>query len=174
MSFRPQYCAAVAGLTLASLLISPDPLGAQAATHIRTRWAASVSAAHVLPGYPRPQMVRTAWSNLNGRWDYAITPRDAGQPSHWDGAILVPFPVQSQLSGVDRAVTDSQRLWYHRTFTAPSRSGAARLLLHFGAVDWDATVRSTAARWANIEADTIRSRSTSPTRCGERARRSWW
>ncbi|MGH7581778.1 MAG: sugar-binding domain-containing protein [Gemmatimonadales bacterium] len=140
MSFRPRYGAAVAGLGLASLLVSRDPLGAQATAHIRTRWAASVDPAHVLPSYPRPQLVRTAWINLNGRWDYAITPRDAAQPAHWDGAILVPFPVQSQLSGVERAVTDSQRLWYHRSFTAPRRSASGRLLLHFGAVDWDAMV----------------------------------
>jgi len=109
-------------------------------THIRTRWAAQVSPDHPLPEYPRPQMVRSAWTNLNGRWDYAITAKDAAEPVRWDGKILVPFPVQSQLSGVERAVNDSQRLWYHRTFVRPALPRGSRLLLHFGAVDWDATV----------------------------------
>ena len=116
-------------------------LGAQSTpTHIRTRWAADVTPENALPEYPRPQLVRREWTNLNGLWDYAITGKDAGQPIRWDGKILVPFPVQSQLSGVERAVTDSQRLWYHRTFLAPRTPKGGHLLLNFGAVDWDATI----------------------------------
>src|ERR1019366_2198485 len=108
--------------------------------HIRTRWAADVTPDHVLPEYPRPQMVRSAWINLNGRWDYAITDRNAATPVAWDGRILGAVPVQSQLSGVERTVNDSQRLWYHRAFRAPRTANHGRVLLHFGAVDWDATV----------------------------------
>jgi hypothetical protein len=123
------------------VLVTAGPVAAQSPpTHIRTRWAAQVSPDHPLPEYPRPQMVRSAWTNLNGRWDYAITAKDAAQPLKWDGGILVPFPVQSQLSGVERAVNDSQRLWYHRAFARPAQPRGSRLLLHFGAVDWDATV----------------------------------
>ncbi|MGH7689610.1 MAG: sugar-binding domain-containing protein, partial [Gemmatimonadaceae bacterium] len=80
------------------------------------------------------------WTDLNGKWDYAITDSGAATPTRWDGQILVPFAVQSQLSGVERAVADSQRLWYHRVFTLPVIPRSGRLLLHFGAVDWDATV----------------------------------
>ena len=124
-------------------LVLSAPLTGNAQTpqsHIRTRWAADVSPDHALPEYPRPQMVRSAWTNLNGLWDYAITAKDATEPAKWDGKILVPFPVQSQLSGVERAVSDSERLWYHRTFPRPALVRNTRLLLHFGAVDWDAAV----------------------------------
>ena len=114
-------------------------------SHLQTRWAQSVTAEHVLPEYPRPQMVRTDWINLNGLWDYAVRDSTARAPVSYDGAILVPFPIESQLSRVTRAVTPGQRLWYHRTFSlapgAPGRPGRPRRwLLHFGAVDWDATV----------------------------------
>lgn len=131
---------AVAALIAAGAL-APAAASAQAApTHIRTRWYRDVSATLPWPEYPRPQLVRLVWTNLNGKWDYAITDSAAPQPTHWDGDILVPFAVQSQLSGVERAVTDAQRLWYHRTFTPPAIPREGRLLLHFGAVDWDATV----------------------------------
>jgi len=105
-----------------------------------TRWARDVKADAVLPEYPRPQMARGAWQSLNGRWDYAITALDAPIPARWDGAILVPFPVESRLSGVRRAVGPGEQLWYRRTFHAPRLPPGGRLLLHFGAVDWEATV----------------------------------
>ena len=87
-----------------------------AAGPLMTRWAKDVSPANALPEYPRPQLVRDAWQNLNGLWDYAIADKDASQPELWDGQILVPFPVQSALSGVMKPVTEKQCLWYHRTF----------------------------------------------------------
>ena len=105
-----------------------------------TRWAREVRVGDPLPEYPRPQMARGAWQSLNGQWDYAITAEDAGEPTRWDGAILVPFPVESQLSGVRRAVAPSERLWYRRTFRPPRLPAGGRLLLHFGAVDWETTV----------------------------------
>ncbi len=109
-------------------------------TKLRTKWAAEVSPTRVLPEYPRPEMVRTAWQNLNGEWDYAITDAAAQKPASFTGKILVPFPVQSQLSGVAVPVTDQQRLWYRRTFRPGTVARGSRVLLHFGAVDWEAHV----------------------------------
>src|SRR5690348_15109628 len=130
--------------SLALLATLAPPLRAQDSAlvprHFVTRWADSVTPARVLPGYPRPQLRRRAWINLNGLWDYAIRDSGVSRPRAFDGKILVPFPVESQLSGVRRAVTDSERLWYHRTVTLPREPRGTRWLLHFGAVDWDATV----------------------------------
>ncbi|HYT66279.1 MAG TPA: glycoside hydrolase family 2 TIM barrel-domain containing protein [Vicinamibacterales bacterium] len=109
-------------------------------THLQTRWAAQVKPDHVLPEYPRPQMARPKWTNLNGPWGYAITAADAPRPASFDGRILVPFPVESQLSGAGAWVAPDQRLWYRRTFAAPARGTADRVLLNFGAVDWEAAV----------------------------------
>jgi len=86
-------------------------------------------------------MVRADWSNLNGHWDYAIAPRKSGQPKAWDGKILVPFCIESDLSGVSKKVGPKQVLWYHRTFNANLPKDGGRLLLHFGAVDWKANVK---------------------------------
>ena len=107
---------------------------------IMTRWAKDVSPDNVLPEYPRPQLVRTQWQNLNGLWDYALTPLDAAQPPAFGGKILVPFCIESALSGVKQPLTAEQRLWYRRSFAAPAAAGGKRLLLHFGAVDWEAKV----------------------------------
>ena len=107
---------------------------------IQTRWAKDVNPQNVLPEYPRPQMVRNEWQNLNGLWQYAITTKDAAKPMQFDGQILVPFPLESALSGVKKALQPTQRLWYKRTITKPDITGDKRVLLHFGAVDWQATV----------------------------------
>lgn len=107
---------------------------------LMTRWAKEVSPSRVHPEYPRPQMVRKDWQNLNGLWDYALTAKDAPRPSQWDGQILVPFPIESALSGVMKRVNENQRLWYRRTFQVPRAWKDRRLLLHFGAVDWETTV----------------------------------
>jgi len=106
---------------------------------LTTPWTASVRAESPWPEYPRPQLVRPNWTNLNGLWDYTIQPKDAARPERFEGQILVPFPLESALSGVKRALTPDQRLWYRRTFTATAKRGT-RLLLHFGAVDWRAEV----------------------------------
>lgn len=107
---------------------------------LMTRWAKDVSPDNVHLEYPRPQMVRKEWQNLNGLWDYAIRPKDQPQPKEWDGQILVPFPVESALSGVMKSVGPDKRLWYRRTFEAPKEWGEKRVLLHFGAVDWETAV----------------------------------
>jgi hypothetical protein len=85
-------------------------------------------------------MVRSDWVNLNGLWDYAIRPKAEDQPRDWEGRILVPFAVESALSGVKKPVSPEQRLWYRRRFDTPPLPADGRLLLHFGAVDWQCTV----------------------------------
>src|SRR5262249_38999624 len=100
-----------------------------------TRWAKDVHPDRVHPEYPRPQMQRKDWLNLNGLWDYAIGPRAEGKPEKFDGQILVPFPVESALSGVMKRVGPHQRLWYRRSFALPWPG--KRILLHFGAIDWE-------------------------------------
>ena len=105
-----------------------------------TRWAEKVSPKNALVEYPRPQMVRADWQNLNGLWDYAIVGKDASQPAEFDGEILVPYPIESALSGVMKKVGRDNRLWYRRTFAVSNNWKDKRVLLHFGAVDWDTTV----------------------------------
>ena len=104
-----------------------------------TRWAKEVSPAKVHPEYPRPQLVRSAWINLNGLWDYAVIPQEQSSPDKWDGKILVPFPVESALSGVGRRVQADQKLWYQRFLDIAPQAGQ-RWLLHVGASDWETTV----------------------------------
>jgi hypothetical protein len=113
----------------------------QAATGpLATRWTKEVTPENAHREYPRPTMARSAWLNLNGLWDYAIVERGAPQPAEWTGKILAPFPVESALSGVMKPVNDKQRLWYRRQFTVPSDWQGKRVLLHFGAVDWETVV----------------------------------
>ena len=112
-----------------------EPVG----DHIRTRWAAEVSPENVLPEYPRPQMIRNEWLNLNGLWDYSITAADEAYAGP-DGKILVPFCIESSLSGVGKRVGQENALWYEREFTVPRAWKEKHVLLHFGAVDLVATV----------------------------------
>jgi len=105
-----------------------------------TAWSDSVSVNHPWPEYPRPQMVRDAWMNLNGLWDYGIRLRYQEKPWKWDGQIRVPFPVESCLSGVHRSVTANQVIWYHRVFTVPEKWNGKRILLHLEASDWETKV----------------------------------
>ena len=105
-----------------------------------SRWADEVAPDNVLPEYPRPMMVRDKWLNLNGLWDYAIIDKDENRPEQFDGKILVPFPAESALSGVAKKMTESDLLWYRRMFEVPKDWEGERVLLHFGAVDWETTV----------------------------------
>ncbi len=107
---------------------------------IMTRWAKNVDPSHPLPEYPRPQMVRSEWINLNGLWDFAIRPKDEPAPTSFDGKILVPYPVESALSGVKKIVGEQNHVWYHRRFEIPSHWKQRRVMLNFGAVDWETRV----------------------------------
>ena len=111
-----------------------------AGDRIMTQWADDVDPSNVLPEYPRPQMMRENWLNLNGMWDYAISAKDASKPGVYDGQILVPFAVESALSGVGRTLTADDALWYSREFTVPKQWKDQRILLNFGAVDWKTEV----------------------------------
>lgn len=106
-----------------------------------TRWADDVDPSCPLPEYPRPQLVRDAWLNLNGRWDYAIN--EGATPTAWDGEIVVPFSPETELSGAVRSVGPEDVLWYRRSVSLtdlPAITSESRWLLHFGAVDQTATV----------------------------------
>ena len=108
-----------------------------------TRWAKDVTPTNALPEYPRPQMVRAEWQNLNGLWDYSIVDRRSDiipGPGMFDGKILVPFPIESALSGVMKKFGDYNKVWYHRTFEVPAAWRGRRVMLHFGAVDWQTWV----------------------------------
>lgn len=107
---------------------------------IMTRWAKEVGPKNALPEYPRPQMVRKDWMNLNGLWSFAISGKEDPQPTQLDRKILVPYPVESALSGIGHIVQPTERLWYKRTVNIPSSWKGKRVILHFGAVDWDSTV----------------------------------
>lgn len=112
-----------------------------------TRWAAEVSPGNALPEYPRPQMVRDRWMNLNGLWDYAVAPKTLVKPETYQGKLLVPFPIESPLSGLGQMINakagqtySNSRVWYRRAFIIPAAWKGERVLLHFGAVNWEATV----------------------------------
>lgn len=129
---------------------------------LMTRWAADVDPENVWPEYPRPQLTRPDWLNLNGLWNFAVTRHVRGAPPdqppfggglqpaedgeedglfvRLTGQILVPFPIESVLSGVGYALRPDERLWYWRTFRVPSAWRGRRVLLHFGAVDWETVV----------------------------------
>lgn len=85
-------------------------------------------------------MERDKWSNLNGHWEYAITESAQPRPTEFDGTILVPFAVKSQLSGVEKRLGKDKALWYRRDFKIPSQWKNQNIILHFGAVDWQADV----------------------------------
>lgn len=115
---------------------------------LTTPWGENLDINSIHPEYPRPQMKRGEWLNLNGQWQYAITAKDAAKPSKFDGKINVPFAVESALSGVQRTVGADSALWYSRTFKVPAAWKGKDVLLNFGGVDWDCTCGSTERKLA--------------------------
>jgi len=112
----------------------------QADCQLPTRWTDQVHPGNAWPEYPRPQMVRGEWQNLNGLWDYIILDMEHDPPARFDGKILVPYPVESALSGVKQRLEEDQKLWYYREFSVPETWSNKQILLHFEAVDWETDV----------------------------------
>ncbi|WP_439490162.1 glycoside hydrolase family 2 protein [Algoriphagus sp.] len=107
---------------------------------ITSSWSDKVDIMRPHQEYPRPQMKRENWVNLNGQWDYAILGRGNSIPETFQGKITVPFPVESSLSGVSKNVGKDNELWYSRSFNLDNRQRKGKVLLHFGAVDWETEV----------------------------------
>lgn len=128
---------------VAALAASVAAFGQQwtpAGDKIKTKWAEEVSPTNSHPEYPRPQMLRSDWKSLNGLWNYSIVSASAAKPASFDGTILVPFAVESSLSGVGRKVTAQDAIWYSTTFSVPKSWNGKRTIIHFDAVDWKADV----------------------------------
>ena len=133
---RKVVCSLVILINSVYLFAQWKPVGGR----IMTEWAAKIDVENVLPEYPRPIMERADWINLNGLWNYAISPVGQAMPQSYGGRILVPFAVESSLSGVGKSLGEKNELWYQRQFSVPSKWKGHRILLHFGAVDWKADV----------------------------------
>ncbi len=106
---------------------------------ILTKWTSDVDPLKPWLQYPRPDMVRNAWMNLNGLWNYAITQKET-KPEKWDGSILVPYPIESAISGVKKRVSENENLWYKRDFIIPNVWNKKHILLNFEACDWETKV----------------------------------
>lgn len=107
---------------------------------LKTPWTDQVSKDSPHSEYPRPQLIRLSWQNLNGQWDYAILPKGSLPETGFAGKITVPFPVESYLSGVQKTVGPENELWYEKTFDLSLDRKSKRVLLHFGASDWETEV----------------------------------
>ena len=130
-------------LLLAVTLLLTIPAFSQwkpAGDKIKTQWAETIDVNNVWQEYPRPIMEREKWQNLNGLWNYSVTDKNDSGHGEFQGEILVPFAIQSSLSGVQKSVSANEVLWYEREFTIPSKWNGQHILLHFGAVDWKADV----------------------------------
>ncbi|MFD7713221.1 AbfB domain-containing protein [Streptomyces sp. NPDC059786] len=148
----------VLALLCGVLLVTAGPVQAAPAAWIpkpapmTTPWTDQVPVDNPLPEYPRPQLTRPDWANLNGIWDFAVTSADSGRPASFTEQIRVPFVAESALSGIQRKITQNDKLWYKRTFTVPAGWSGRRVQLNFGASDWRTTV------WVNgVQAGAVHS-----------------
>ena len=128
-----------AGILHSFLATAQDNQWEKAENPLFTEWAEDVSPDNALPEHPRPTMKREQWKNLNGEWDFEITSK-SGSPDEYTNTILVPYPVESALSGVKKTVGAAKRAWYKRNFTVENPHENGRVLLHFGASDWETDV----------------------------------
>jgi len=122
------------------ICVQAFPQWKPAGDKIKSPWADKIDVNRVLPEYPRPILERADWLNLNGLWEFSILKAGNAEPSAFDEQILVPFPVESSLSGVMKPVGGENEVWYKRTFEVPAKWKGKNVLLHFGAVDWKADV----------------------------------
>lgn len=125
-------------LTFVSFMASlstANPSWQPVAGSMLTQWGKAVTPDNAWREYPRPQMVRDNWTNLNGLWDFTVTNRNAPKPTDWEEQILVPFAMETPLSGIGRRLEDNQAIWYRRTFEQGETMGE-RSLLHFEGVDY--------------------------------------
>ncbi len=134
MNFKQSLAAIIFAAAMPAMAYTP------LSTHLHTPWAEEVTPENARPEYPRPIMERPRWMNLNGLWQYAITDKGTHRPSEFQGDILVPYPVESDLSGVGKRVGENKELWYTREFTVPQAWGKDQIMLNFGAVDWKTDV----------------------------------
>ncbi|MCF8347054.1 MAG: beta galactosidase jelly roll domain-containing protein [Bacteroidales bacterium] len=132
MRRRTIFVLAIFSFLVVSVTAQWEPAG----DRIKTSWGEDLDPGNVWPEYPRPIMERDHWHNLNGLWDYALTPAEAPKPAAFSGKILVPFAIESSLSGVQERVGKDSVIWYQRTFEVPRSWKSEKMLLHFGAVDW--------------------------------------
>ena len=107
-----------------------------AGNKIKTKWGKNLDPKKVWQEYPRPQLERKQWLNLNGIWSYSITDVNSQKPDNFDGEILVPFSIESSLSGVMKSLNEKQILWYYKEFEIPDKWKDKNIIIHFNAVDW--------------------------------------
>lgn len=130
-------------LTIIALFISAILLAQKwqpAGDKMKTQWAEKVTPENVWKEYPRPQFERKSWMNLNGLWEYSVIKKNQPQPGKFQGEILVPFCVESSLSGVMVEVKPDDRIWYKRDFEIPTDWEGKSVILNFEAVDYSTTV----------------------------------
>lgn len=108
--------------------------------HIMTSWADQINIDRIHAHYPRPTMKREEWMSMNGLWSFAIVPKQSGKPSRYDMEILVPFPVESSLSGIARKVTEKDMMWYKRRFFIPEVWSGKHIILNLEASDWETSI----------------------------------
>lgn len=111
-----------------------------AGDRIMTKWGEALKPENTWKEYPRPQLAREQWLNLNGLWEYAILPKKEAEPVTWQGEILVPFCVESALSGVGKTMTAADRIWYKRKISIPEQWAGKKIVLNFGAIDYESYV----------------------------------
>ena len=136
----PCFIGAFLAVGLSTTMSLPPAPGPAPSHHLTTPWTQDALDGKGWQSYPRPQMTRPRWLNLNGLWDYAVADRAAPAPSAFAGKIRVPYPIESALSGATRGIKPEELLWYRRDFTIPADWKGERVLLHFGAVNWSSTI----------------------------------
>jgi beta-galactosidase/beta-glucuronidase len=139
MKFKVFLAVSVTALLMTLCTGDKSPVWQPAESPLFTLWGEKVDPSAPWPEYPRPGLVREEWMSLNGLWDYAICGKEESRPAP-EGEILVPFPVESALSGVRLRMTDSLALWYSREFELPKAWQRKQIILNFEASDWETSV----------------------------------